>query len=111
MIAKARLRFARITPRKMRVVADLIRGRTVADAITILDNTPKHGSAVLKKLLKSAQTSALFKDPNAKPDDLRISTLYVDGGPVLKRWMPRAHGRATPILKRSCHAVLQLEKV
>lgn len=111
MIAVARGRFIRITARKLRVVADLVRGRTVADAIVILDHTPKHGSIVLKKLLKSAQTSAQLKDPNAKAEGMRISTLYVDGGPVLKRWLPRAHGRATPILKRSAHAVLELEKV
>ena len=111
MVSVARGRFLRITPRKLRVVADLVRGRTVSQAIVILDHTPKHGSIVLKKLLKSAQTSASFKDPNVKPEELRISTLTVDGGPSLKRWLPRAHGRATPILKRSCHARIELDKV
>ncbi|OGH56635.1 MAG: 50S ribosomal protein L22 [Candidatus Lindowbacteria bacterium RIFCSPLOWO2_12_FULL_62_27] len=110
MLSVARARFLRITPRKLRVVADLVRGRTVAQAIVILDHTPKHGSAVLKKILKSAQTSAQIKDPAAKPEELRIATLTVDGGPVLKRWMPRAHGRATPIIKRTAHAVVELEK-
>lgn len=111
MISSAHARFTRIAPRKLRVVADLVRGRSVLDALVILDHTPKHGSIIIKKLLKSAQTSALLKDPNLKPEGLRISTLYVDGGPVLKRWLPRAHGRATPILKRSSHAKLELEKV
>lgn len=110
MAAHARVRFVRITPRKLRAVADLLRGRTVADALAILGHTPKHGSYVLQKLLKSAQTSALIKDPNAKAENLRISTLTVDGGPSLKRWMPRAHGRATPILKRMSHARIELLK-
>ena len=110
MMARAQARFVRITPRKLRVVADLVRGKNIADAMVILDHTPKHGSAVLKKLLKSAQTSALIKDPTAKPEQMRISTLSVDGGPSLKRWLPRAHGRATPILKRSSHAKIVLEK-
>jgi large subunit ribosomal protein L22 len=111
MIATARARFVRITPRKLRIVADLVRGRTIADALVILDHTPKHGSIVLKKLIKSAQTSAQLKDPNVKPEQIRITNLQVDGGPSLKRWMPRAHGRATPILKRSAHATVELEKV
>ena len=111
MIAKASARFVRIAPRKLRVVADLVRGLTVSDAMVILDHTPKHGSPILKKLLKSVQTSAQVKDPNAKPEQMRISKLMIDGGPVLKRQMPRAHGRATPILKRSSHATVELEKV
>lgn len=111
MIARARARFVRITARKLRVVADLVRGRTVAEAIAILDHTPKHGSYILKKLLKSAQTSAQSKAPNMKAEEMVISNLQIDGGPVLKRWLPRAHGRATPILKRMAHARVELEKV
>ncbi len=111
MLAKSRGRFLRITPRKLRIVADLVRGRTVAQAVVILDNTPKHGSVVLKKIILSAQASAAVKDPAARPDQLRISKLMVDGGSVLKRWLPRAHGRATPILKRTAHALVELEKV
>ncbi len=111
MIATSRGRFLRITARKLRIVADLIRGRRVDEALVILDHTSKRGSAFLKKILKSAQTSAMQKDPAVKPDELRISKLLVDGGPVLKRWLPRAHGRATPILKRMSHARLELDKV
>lgn len=111
MIASAQGRFLRITPRKLRVVADLVRGRSVEEALVILDNAPKHGSYVLKKLLKSVQTSAALKNPNVTAAELRISRLTVDGGPSMKRWLPRAHGRATPILKRSCHARVELDKV
>lgn len=111
MISSAKARFLRITPRKLRVVADLVRGLPVSEAIVILDHTPKHGSLFLKKIIKSAQSSALLKDPNARPEQLVISSLMVDGGPVFKRWLPRAHGRATPILKRTSHAQIVLEKV
>lgn len=110
-IAKARARFVRIAPRKLRAVADLVRGRTVAEAMVILDMTPRHGSYILKKILKSAQTSAQMKDPAVKPESLRIATLMIDGAVVMKRWLPRAHGRATPILKRTSHTFVQLEKV
>lgn len=110
-MSTARARFVRITPRKLRVVAALIRGRTLEQALHILQNTPKHGSLVLWKLLKSAQAGAAQKSPNVQPASLRISALTIDGGPSLKRWLPRAHGRATPILKRSAHAKVELEEV
>lgn len=111
MASNAHARFVRLAPRKLRVVADLVRGKFLDEAFAILDHTPKHGSIVLKKLLKNASASASQKTPNVTPAQLRIAKLSVDGGPVLKRWLPRAHGRATPILKRSCHARVELERV
>jgi large subunit ribosomal protein L22 len=107
MVAKAKLRFLRIAPRKVRLVADLIRGKKVEEALNILQFTTKRSSEPLAKLLKSAVSNADQK-PGVNVDRLYVQTLTVDGGPMVKRFMPRAQGRATPILHRTSHVTLTL---
>ena len=109
MIAKAKLRHLRVSPRKVRLVADLIRGKGVEEALNILQFTNKVSSQPLAKLLKSAVANADQKD-GVDVDRLFISDLRVDGGPTIKRFRPRAMGRATPILKRTSHISIGLDQ-
>jgi len=107
MEARAVTKYLRIAPNKARLVADLIRGKRVAEALTVLRFTPKKGARFINKTLQSALASA----ENTKKmdiDKLIVKTIYVDKGPVLKRWQPRAMGRATPILKRTSHVTVVL---
>ena len=103
--ASAVLRFVRMTPRKMRMVIDLIRGREVSEALTLLKYLHRAASPVVEKLLHSAVANAGQKELG-DPDSLRIIRAYVDGGPVLKRFRARSMGRANPILKRSSHVTI-----
>ncbi|MBI3610629.1 MAG: 50S ribosomal protein L22 [Nitrospirae bacterium] len=100
--AKAILRFVRVAPRKARMVVDLIRGRQVADAFNILKFTPRSASRVVEKVLKSAVANAENLEIG-DPDDLWVTRVCVDGGPVLKRFQARSMGRANPIKKRTSH--------
>ncbi len=100
-------RFLRISPHKARLVADLVRGKTVDDALTILKFTPKKSARLVNKTLRSAVASA--KDTSLLDvDNLFVKTILVDEGPRLKRWRPRAMGRATRIIKRTSHITLVL---
>jgi large subunit ribosomal protein L22 len=100
-------RFLRISPHKARLVADLVRGKAVDDALTILKFTPKKSARMVNKTLRSAVASA--KDTNLLDvDNLFVKTILVDEGPRLKRWRPRAMGRATRIIKRTSHITLVL---
>ena len=103
--AKAVLRYVRMTPRKMRMVIDLIRGREVPEALTLLKYLPRAASPVIEKLLKSAVANAGQKELG-DPESLRIVRAYVDGAPALKRFQPRAQGRASPIHKRTSHVTI-----
>ena len=103
--AKAVLRFVRMAPRKMRMVIDLIRGRDVTEALTLLKYLPRAAAAVIEKLLQSAVANAGQRDLG-DPESLRIVRAYVDGGPTLKRFQPRAQGRASPIHKRTSHVTI-----
>ena len=103
--AKAVLRFVRMAPRKMRMVIDLIRGRDVTEALTLLKYLPRAAAAVIEKLLQSAVANAGQKELG-DPESLRIVRAYVDGGPTLKRFQPRAQGRASPIHKRTSHVTI-----
>ncbi|PCJ56062.1 MAG: 50S ribosomal protein L22 [Planctomycetota bacterium] len=103
---KATHKFARISPRKVRLVADLVRGKNVDDALLILQYNIKRGGYFLNKVLKSAVANAEQKD--ADSGVLKISKVYVDEGPTIKRWRPRAQGRATPIMKRTSHIHVEL---
>ena len=103
--AKAVLRFVRMAPRKMRMVIDLIRGRDVTEALTLLKYLPRAAAAVIEKLLQSAVANAGQRDLGA-PESLRVVRAYVDGGPTLKRFQPRAQGRASPIHKRTSHVTI-----
>ena len=100
--AKAILRFVRVAPRKARLVVDLIRGHQVAEAINILKFTPRSASRVVEKVLKSAVANAENLEIG-DPDDLWVTRVCVDGGPVLKRFQARSMGRANPIKKRTSH--------
>ena len=100
--AKAIARTVRIAPRKVRLVVDLIRGKQIGEAVAILRLTPKAASPVVEKVLKSAVANAEHNyDLDVK--NLIVSEVFVDEGPTLKRFRPRAQGRASAINKRTSH--------
>lgn len=99
-------RHLRISPRKLQLVADLIRGKQVAAALQLLDFTPKRGARLLAKAVRSAVANAEQRETGVNVDELIVHTVRVDGGPILKRFLPRAHGRATPIRKRTSHVTV-----
>jgi len=103
--ASAVLRFVRMAPRKMRMVIDLIRGRDVPEALTLLKYLPRAAAPVVEKLLQSAVANAGQKELG-DPESLKIVRAYVDGGPVLKRFQARSMGRANPIHKRTSHVTI-----
>jgi large subunit ribosomal protein L22 len=105
MQAKAALNYARIAPRKVQLVIDLIRGKAVGDAIAILRHTPKAASPILEKLLNSAIANAEH-NYSLDPNKLVISQVYVNQGPTMKRFQQRAMGRASAIRKRTSHITL-----
>jgi large subunit ribosomal protein L22 len=107
MEAKAKLRYIRVTPRKARLVVDVIRGKKAGEALSILKFMPQHASRVVEKLLKSAIANAEQKNIG-DVDRLKVKTAFVDQGPVMKRVMPRAMGRANIIKKRTSHITLVL---
>jgi large subunit ribosomal protein L22 len=92
----------RMSPRKVGVVAALVRGRTVADALVILEHTPRRSALPVVKVIKSAQANA-DHNHGYKPATLRIVEISVSHGPRLKRYRPAAHGRALPFERRSSH--------
>ncbi len=102
MEAIAKHRFARISPQKARLVADQVRGKTVAQALEILTFSNKKAAELVKKVLESAIANAEHNE-GADIDDLNVAKIFVDEGPTMKRIMPRAKGRADRILKRSSH--------
>ena len=115
MEARAKAMHMRISPRKMRLVVDLIRGRNVEDALVILQGTRKKASPMVEKLLRSAVANALYVGADedeaaaaARPDidDLVVTRAWVDGGPVMKRFRPRSMGRANRIRKRTSHLTI-----
>lgn len=109
MEIKARTRMIRISPRKVRIIADLVRQKNVNEASGLLTYMPQKGAFILKKLLDSAIANARQKK-YVDIDNLYIKTVMVDGGPVMKRFMPRAMGRATKIRKRMSHITLILDE-
>lgn len=107
MEIKVKGKFIRMSPRKIRLVADLIRGLDVEKAITRLNFSSKDAGKVVLKVLKSAISNA-EENHNLRRSNLFVKEIKVDGGPTLDRWMPRAYGRATPIRKRTSHLILTL---
>ena len=105
MEAKAIARYVRISPTNVRIVVNLIRGKSVGEAISILKHTPKVGSEVVLKVLNSAIANAV-NNSNMIADRLVVSEICVDQGPTLKRIHPRSRGQAFKILKRSCHVTV-----
>jgi len=102
MEARAFLPHIRISPSKVKIVIDLVRGKPVKEAISILRYTPKRASTVVKKLLQSAAANAV-QNHNMAQDDLVVSEIFVGAGPTLKRFQPRQRGQGFPILKRTSH--------
>ncbi len=105
MEVQARLKGARLSAQKARLVADQIRGKAVEEALLVLTYSPKKGAAIIKKVLNSAIANAEHNE-GADVDELKVSTIMVDEGMTMKRIMPRAKGRADRILKRSCHITI-----
>lgn len=107
---QAVLRNARIAPRKVRIVADLIRNKPVGEAMDILQFTPKKASPMLRKLIDSAiYNIEESRELDWDIDDLVVANLQVDEGPTLRRFLPRAQGRATRLNKRSSHITVVLQ--
>ena len=102
MEAKAIEKFIRISPRKLRYVADVVRNKSVEEAVDILTFTPKKAASILKKAVESAAANAT-ENHEMEEDGLFIARIMVNEGPILKRFRPRARGRATRIRKRTSH--------
>jgi large subunit ribosomal protein L22 len=102
MSVKAIAKGVRISPRKVGVVAALVRGRSVSDALTILDHTPRRSALSVRKVIESANANAEYNH-NFKADSLRITEISVTPGPRFKRFRPAAHGRALPFMHRTSH--------
>ncbi len=102
MEARAEHKFARISPRKVKIVCDMIRGKDVKTAEALMQQTPKAGCELMLKVLKSAVANA-ENNFNMDPDKLFVSETFANGGPILKRGMPRAQGRMYRINKRTSH--------
>ncbi len=109
MEARAKLSYARISPRKVKIVLDLIRNKPVGTALGILKNTPKAASELLEKLLNSAIANAT-NNHEMDAEKLYVAECYANQGPTLKRVRPRAQGRAFRIRKRTSHITLVLKE-
>jgi ribosomal protein L22 len=107
VVVRARARYVRTAPRKARLVMDHIRGRQVEQAVAMLTHAPRAVSTDVLKLLRSAIANA-ESSYELGADELRIRRAYVDEGPTIKRYRPRAMGRATPIHKRTSHMTIEL---
>lgn len=109
MDIKAVAKYIRVSPQKARLVADMVRGKSVSEAVNILRYTTKKSAPLLRKVLDSALANAMQYD-GTDVDTLFVRDIRVDGGPVLKRISPRAQGRATGIIKRSSHITVILDE-
>ena len=109
MEAVAHLRYCRISPRKVSIICDIIRGKDTGTAAAILKHTPKAGCEPLLKLLNSAVANA-ENNHNMDADNLYVSRVFANPGPILKRIMPRAQGRAFRINKRTCHITVAVSE-
>lgn len=111
MQAIAKARFVKVPPRKARAVADLVRGKSVNQALAILLTVPKNASKIIGRTLDSAVANAVAKAEGRQLDidDLKVSVITVDEGPTVMRWRPRARGRATRIRHRTSHIVVKVD--
>ena len=109
MEARAVAKHVRISPQKTRLVADLVRGKRAEDALITLKFMPKKAAVIIRKLIESAVANA-DQVESIDVDTLYVKTIFVDGGPSLRRIRPRAMGRATRILKRSSHITVILDE-
>ena len=103
-------RFIRIPPRKARLVMDMVRGKDINEALSVLRFTPKHAARVVEKVLRSAMANAQQNHGVKDIDFLFVKRAYADNGPTMKRFRQRAMGRATPIKKRTSHLTIVLEE-
>ena len=109
MEVKAVTRYVRISPRKVRLVTKLVKGKPAEEALTMLKFLPKKAARLVGKTLQSAVANA-EQNPNIDVDTLYIKRIFVDEGPSMKRWRARAMGRATRILKRTSHITIVLDE-
>ena len=109
MEVKAVAKNVRLTPRKVRLVLDLVRGKDVKEALAILKFTPRNTAPAVSKLIKSAVANAT-NNHQMNEEKLYVKTIYADEARVLKRWMPRAKGSASQILKRSSHITVVVDE-
>jgi large subunit ribosomal protein L22 len=109
METKAVAKYIRISPQKARLVADLVRGKDVESAITTLRFMPKKAAKLLRKVIESAVANA-DQNEAIDVDTLYVKSITIDGGPMLKRFRPRAQGRATRILKRTSHITVVVDE-
>lgn len=109
METKAVAKYIRISPQKARLVADVVRGMDADTAITTLKFMPKKGARILRKVIESAVANAIQTE-KVDTDTLYIKNILIDGGPMLKRFRPRAMGRATQILKRTSHITVVVDE-
>jgi large subunit ribosomal protein L22 len=109
MEAKAVAKYIRMSPQKVRLVVDLIRGKKVQEARNILLYTRKYSAGIISKVLKSAVANAA-QNPNIDENTLYVKEIFVDQGPSLKRWRARAQGRAAGIKKRTSHITVVLDE-
>lgn len=107
MEVAARLKYARISPQKVRLVADQVRGKPVEQALQVLTFSPKKAAAIIKKVLESAIANAEHNE-GADIDELKVSTIYIDEGPTMRRWQARAKGRVNHIIKRTSHVTVMV---
>ena len=107
--AEATLKYARISSRKVKIVADLIRGKKIDEALAIVKYVPKASSEIIEKLLKSAIANA-ENNNGMNADNLYVAACYADKGPTMKRIQPRAQGRAYRIEKRTSHITIVLDE-
>jgi len=110
MEIRAAARFVRISPRKIRLVMDQVRGKKIEEAVNMLSFSSLKGARILKKLINSAVSNA-EQNSGVDVDSLYIKRIFADEGPTLKRWRPRALGRATRIRKRTSHLTVILDEM
>jgi len=109
MEARAKLRYVRLSPQKTRLVVDMVRGKRIQEALNILKFSPQKAAAVVSKLVSSAVANA-EQQGVSDVDRLVVKAITVDQGPVLKRFLPRAQGRATKIRKPTSHITVVLDE-
>jgi len=109
MEARATAKYLRVSPRKVRLSADLVRGKKVEEALNLLSLTPKAGGRFVSKVVQSALANAR-QDKSIDVDTLFVKTIFVNQGPTLKRWRARPMGRAGRIRKRTCHITVVLSE-
>ena len=107
MEVAAKLKHARISPQKCRLVADQVRGKPVEQALQLLTFSPKKAASIIKKVLESAIANAEH-NKGADIDELKVSRIFVDEGPTMRRWKARAKGRVNHILKRTSHVTVMV---